>query len=286
MIEVVRTIDALREHLAPLRRAGKRLALVPTMGALHEGHLSLMREGQRRADLCAASIFVNPMQFGPNEDLARYPRDEAGDTAKCASAGVTLLFIPEPGELYPARFQSSVEVAGLTERLCGASRPGHFRGVTTVVAKLFNLFRPDLALFGEKDFQQLAVLRRMNRDLDFGIDLVGMPIVREEDGLALSSRNRYLSPEERARALSLSAGLRAAAMLRRGGERDAEPLLAAARAHLERANVVIDYLELVDPSTLEPIARADQPARMLVAAFVGKTRLIDNIAIEATEAGA
>ncbi|HCF59878.1 MAG TPA: pantoate--beta-alanine ligase [Myxococcales bacterium] len=279
MIEVVRTAAEVRARVAGLRKGAKTLALVPTMGFLHEGHLSLIREGRERADVCAASIFVNPTQFGPSEDLSSYPRDERGDIEKCEQAGATLVWAPEPREVYPEGFQTFVEVTEMTRRWCGAARPGHFRGVTTVVSKLFNLFRPDVAVFGEKDFQQLHVVRRMARDLGFETEVVGMPIVREPDGLAMSSRNAYLSPDERRRALALSRAWRTAAHAHANGERSAERLIEAARAELRACEAREDYVALVDPATLEPVERIERPARMLLAAFVGKTRLIDNAPI-------
>lgn len=279
MIEVVRTAAEVRARVAGLRKGGKTLALVPTMGFLHEGHLSLIREGRERADVCAASIFVNPTQFGPSEDLSSYPRDERGDVEKCEQAGATLVWAPEQREVYPEGFQTFVEVTEMTRRWCGAARPGHFRGVTTVVSKLFNVFRPDVAVFGEKDFQQLHVVRRMARDLGFETEVVGMPIVREPDGLAMSSRNAYLSPDERRRALALSRAWRTAAHAHANGERSAERLVEAARAELRACEAREDYVALVDPATLEPVERIERPARMLLAAFVGKTRLIDNAPI-------
>jgi pantoate--beta-alanine ligase len=278
MIEMVRTAAELAAKVSLLRR-GKSLALVPTMGALHEGHLSLMREGCKRCGVCATSIFVNPTQFGPNEDLAAYPKDERGDLEKCASAGVDLVFAPEPAEIYPHGYQTFVEVTELSQGLCGASRPGHFRGVATVVAKLFNLFKPEVALFGEKDWQQLQVIRRLNRDLGFGIEIVGMPIVRERDGLAMSSRNAYLSPQERQRALGLSRALKAASCLCASGERCAAKLVEAASAELRAVDARIDYVALLEPSSLKPLEAIEGPARMLIAARVGRTRLIDNAPI-------
>ncbi len=276
---VATTRAELLGHLRASRAAGERLALVPTMGYLHEGHLSLVREGRARADRVAVSIFVNPTQFGPSEDLARYPRDLDGDVEKVSAAGAWLVYAPsEPAEVYPAGFQTWVTVEALERGLCGDVRPGHFRGVATVVAKLLALFRPDVALFGEKDYQQLAVIRRMARDLDLDawLEIVGMPTVREADGLAMSSRNAYLSPEERARALSLSRGLAAAAARVAAGERDAAALVAACRAEVERGADRIDYVELVDAETLEKLERLDRPGCLLVAAHVGRTRLIDN----------
>lgn len=280
-METVTTAAEVRAAVARLAREGRRLALVPTMGFLHEGHLSLMREGARRADVVAASIFVNPSQFGPNEDLSRYPRDMPGDAAKCARAGVSLLYAPAPAEVYPQGYQTWVEVASLSQGLCGAARPGHFRGVATVVTKLLALFRPAVALFGEKDYQQLQVIRRLNADLDLGADVVGMPIVREADGLAMSSRNAYLSADERQRALSLQRGLRAARTLAAGGTAPASALLGAVRAELVASGAREDYVALVDAHTLEPLSglAPGREARLLVAAFVGATRLIDNVAL-------
>jgi pantoate--beta-alanine ligase len=263
------------------REAGVRIVLVPTMGYLHDGHLSLMREARRRAGaggLAVASIFVNPTQFGPNEDLARYPRDLEGDLAKCAAAGIDRVLAPaDPAQVFLQAHETWITVERVSQGLCGGSRPGHFRGVATVVAKLFNLTMPHAALFGEKDYQQLAVLRAMARDLSFGIEVVGMPIVREPDGLALSSRNAYLSPEDRVRALTLSRSLFAARDAAAGGVRDAGVLRARAREALDAAGLRVDYVELVDPESLAPMSRAEPGSVMLVAAFVGKTRLIDNV---------
>jgi len=283
MAELVTDPAAWQARCLAAREGGARLALVPTMGYLHDGHLSLMREARRRADaggrrgLSLASIFVNPTQFGPGEDLARYPRDLDGDLAKCAAAGVDWVLAPaHPRAMFAPGHETWVEVENTSRGLCGAARPGHFRGVATVVAKLFNLTRPHAALFGEKDWQQLQVIRAMERDLAFGIEVVGMPIVREADGLAMSSRNAYLSPEERRRALALSAALREAAGAAAAGERDAARLGARARARLEAAEVRVDYVEIVHPDRLTPVARAEPGSRMLLAALVGRTRLIDN----------
>ena len=265
------------------RERGARIALVPTMGALHEGHLSLFREARRLADrgggggLALATIFVNPTQFGPGEDLSRYPRDLEGDLARCAAAGIDRVLAPRrPEQVFASGHQTWVTMERASEGLCGASRPGHFRGVATVVAKLFNLTRPHVAVFGEKDFQQLQVIRTMARELDFGIEVVGMPIVRETDGLALSSRNAYLSPAERARALSLSRALSAARDAAARGERDAAAVRAEARRILETSVDRVDYVEVVHPETLARVERAEPGSVVLVAAFVGKTRLIDN----------
>ncbi len=278
-LRVLRTAaDVIRTREA-LGAKGDRLALVPTMGFLHEGHLSLMREGRRRSGAVAASIFVNPTQFGPKEDLARYPRDLDGDLAKCESAGVEWVFVPEVSTLYPPGYQTYVEVEGVSQGLCGARRPGHFRGVATIVTQLFCLFRPQLALFGEKDYQQLQVIKALARDLHLGVEVVGMPTVREADGLAMSSRNAYLNPEERQRSLALYRGLSQAQALARAGERQVEVLVSAVRAELTAARAREDYVAGVDAETLEPLAeRSDaRPARMLVAAYLGPTRLIDNV---------
>lgn len=256
--------------------AGRRTALVPTMGYLHAGHLALVAEARKHAELVVASIFVNPSQFGPSEDFSRYPRDEAGDLAKLASAGVDAVFMPSAEAVYPSDFSTWVVPEGLVNRLCGASRPGHFRGVATVVTLLFRMTGCDVAVFGEKDYQQLAVIRRMNRDLWLGVEIIGAPIVRESDGLAMSSRNVYLNGDERERALALS---RALGAIRDAAahEKSVEALLARGRSLLE--HVELDYLEIVDAATLEPLVRLDRPARALVAAKVGKTRLIDNLAL-------
>jgi pantoate--beta-alanine ligase len=271
---VVRTCSEMQVWRASLARA-TRVAFVPTMGYLHDGHLSLLREGRRRGDRLVLSIFVNPTQFGPNEDLARYPRDEAGDLAKAAECGVDVAFCPlDPRELYPHGASTWVEVEGLDRHLCGASRPGHFRGVCTVVAKLWGLVRPDVALFGEKDFQQLAILRRMHAELFLGGEIVGMPIVREPDGLAMSSRNANLSPEARAQALAISRWLAAVRSRFAAGERDAAALLGDPAQALAPGRV--DYAALVDAEELQPIATVTRPALCAVAAFYGGVRLIDN----------
>lgn len=274
---IIREPAAMSDWAEDQRRRGQRIAFVPTMGALHEGHVSLLREGRKRGEQLVLSIFVNPTQFGPNEDLSRYPRDLDGDLAKAASAGTDIAYVPDAAKVYPPGHQTFIEVRELQKGLCGEHRPGHFVGVATVVAKLFNVVRPHLALFGEKDFQQLAVIRRMVRDLDMPVEILGMPIVREADGLAMSSRNQYLSPAERQRALALSRGLRAAAARLEGGERDAAALVGVARAALEGDVDAVDYVELRDADTLAPVATVDRPAVLLVAAFVGRTRLIDNL---------
>ncbi|MBP6631426.1 MAG: pantoate--beta-alanine ligase [Kofleriaceae bacterium] len=275
--EVIRDPAAMRARCEDLRRDGLRLAVVPTMGALHEGHLTLLRAARAAADVVVLTIFVNPTQFGPSEDLSRYPRDEAGDLAKARTCGLDLAFCPDAAAMYPAGSQTFVEVRALAQPLCGASRPGHFAGVATIVSKLLNLTRPHVAFFGEKDYQQLAVIRRMVRDLDLGVDIVGVPIVREADGLALSSRNAYLSPAQREQALALSRALAAGRACFAGGERRADAVVAAARAILDATpEVRLDYLELRDAAELTELSTVTGPALLAVAAFVGTTRLIDN----------
>ncbi|HVK86138.1 MAG TPA: pantoate--beta-alanine ligase, partial [Kofleriaceae bacterium] len=271
--EVFRDPAAMRAKVEDLRRDGRKIAVVPTMGALHEGHLALIRHARARADVVILTIFVNPTQFGPTEDLSRYPRDEAGDLAKARPAGIDLAFCPPVEAMYPAGAQTYVEVRELQQPMCGASRPGHFAGVATIVSKLFNITRPHLAVFGEKDYQQLAIIRRMVRDLDFGIEIQGVPIVREPDGLALSSRNAYLSLEQRQAALSLSRGLAAAEAAYRAGERSVSALVAAARAPIEAEPLArIDYVDLRDADELTPLDRVDRRAVLALAVFVGATR--------------
>jgi len=276
--EVFRDPAVMRTHAEDLRRDGRRIAVVPTMGALHDGHLALVRHARARADVVILTIFVNPTQFGPNEDLSRYPRDEAGDLAKARPAGIDLAFCPPASAMYPAGAQTFVEIRELQQPMCGASRPGHFAGVATIVSKLFHITQPHLAVFGEKDYQQLAIIRRMVRDLDFGIEIASVPIVREPDGLALSSRNAYLSPDQRRAALALSRGLAAAAAAFGAGERSPSALLAAARAPIEaEALARIDYVELRDADELTPFqTTVDRRAVLALAVFVGATRLIDN----------
>jgi pantoate--beta-alanine ligase len=276
-LELITGVRTMQERCAALRRAGKSIAFVPTMGYLHEGHLSLLAEGRRRGDVLVLSIFVNPTQFGQGEDFESYPRDLSRDSELAREVGVDLLFAPEAREMYPAGYATSVDVAGLTETLCGASRPGHFRGVTTVVSKLFNIVQPNLALFGSKDFQQLAVIRRMREDLNLPVEVVGMPIVREADGLAMSSRNVNLSSEERRQALALSRALAEGRRLVAAGERDAGAILATLRVLIEaEPDARIDYLQICHRDTLRDQERVDSDSVLLMAVFVGKTRLIDN----------
>jgi pantoate--beta-alanine ligase len=277
-LQIVHTITEVRVALRELRQRGLTIGLVPTMGALHDGHLSLVRAARLECDAVVVSIFVNPMQFGPNEDFAKYPRTIEADSAALEREGVELVFAPAPEEMYLPDASTFVDVESVSERLDGASRPGHFRGVATVVSKLFNIVQPDKAFFGQKDAAQVAVLKKMVRELNFGVELVECPIVREPDGLAMSSRNRYLSAAERGQALVLSRALRKVAKLAAGGETSASELLAAAEAILaEEPAVRVDYLRMVNPDTLEDVANARKGALVAVAAFVGTTRLIDNL---------
>lgn len=277
---LVETVAGMKALSRDWKRAGQKVGFVPTMGYLHEGHLSLVRESKTRADVTVVSIFVNPTQFGPNEDLAKYPRDLAKDAAYLERAGVDVLYHPPAAEVYPPGYRTYVEVEGLQDKLCGRSRPGHFRGVATVVLKLFETVGPDLAFFGAKDAQQVLIIERMARDLDLGVEVVTCPLVREADGLALSSRNAYLSPEERQAALALSIGLRWAERAVAAGERDPAKVVAGIRAVLEAEPLArIDYVEAVDPETLEPVTEMRGPVLVAVAAFVGSTRLIDNVRI-------
>ena len=270
---------ALTAILNSFRAAGETVALVPTMGALHDGHLALVADAKMRAARVVASIFVNPKQFGPNEDFDAYPRRAEADSAKLIAAGVDVLWMPPVDEMYPAGFATNIRVEGLPDRLCGAARPGHFDGVATVVAKLFNQVRPDIAIFGEKDWQQLAIIRRMTADLDLGVEVVGFPTQREEDGLALSSRNAYLTADERAAAVALPRALEQAARAVEGGEEISAALAAVAPALLKAGFSSVDYVELVAADTLVPLEKLDRPGRLLAAARIGKARLIDNLAV-------
>lgn len=277
-MRIYRSIDEMHAACRNLRGEGKSLGFVPTMGALHEGHLSLLRAARGRSNVVAASIFVNPLQFGPQEDYARYPRNLERDHQMLEAEGVALLFAPAAEEMYPKDSTTFVSVEGLSEKLCGGSRPGHFRGVTTVVAKLFNIVEPDFAFFGQKDAAQCAIIRRMVRDLNLDVEIIVCPTVRERDGLAISSRNAYLEPQERKSATVLYRALARIQLLADRGERRASALLAAARDVLaEEPQVRPDYLEIVNAENLQPVADISQGALVAVAALIGNTRLIDNI---------
>lgn len=271
-------LATLRQRVGTWQQAGERVVLVPTMGALHVGHLALVAEARRIGHRVVASIFVNPTQFGPNEDFSRYPRDLEADLALLGQAGADAAWTPAVETMYPPGFATRIDVAGLTDGLCGPFRPGHFSGVATVVTKLLNQVGPDIALFGEKDFQQLRVIQQAVADLDLAVEIRGVPTVREADGLALSSRNRYLSPEERAVAPRLHAVLADIAAATRGGSPVAGPV-ADGRAALEAAGFQVQYLAVCDTRTLAQVDRVEAPARVLTAAFLGRTRLIDNVAV-------
>jgi pantoate--beta-alanine ligase len=277
-MKILTNIEDMRTASRAARLAGLRLGLVPTMGALHDGHLSLVQAAEGQCDVVAASIFVNPLQFGPNEDLGKYPRTFERDRELLELEGIDFLFTPSAEEMYPADAITYVTVEGLSEKLCGRSRPGHFRGVTTVVAKLLDIVEPDLAFFGQKDAAQVAILRRMVRDLNFAVEIIVCPIVREPDGLAMSSRNVYLSPEQRKSALVLYRSLQEVKHRFDQSERNPAKLIEAGKSVLAQESAVrLDYLEIVDPDTLDPLRELNRPALAAVAAFVGNTRLIDNI---------
>ncbi len=280
-MEITRDTAATRAALESTRRQGRRIGLVPTMGYLHAGHLSLVEAARRDDTSVVVSIFVNPMQFGPHEDLDRYPRDEEGDLRKCREAGVELVFAPHTDVMYDADAATTVSVAGLTDTLCGPCRPGHFTGVATIVAKLFNIVRPDVAYFGRKDAQQLAVIRRMVHDLNMPIRIVGCPIVREPDGLAISSRNALLSPDERRRALVLYGALCAARSAIEGGRQSTPKVLARMNEIVAGGDPsAVDYISIVDPDTLQPVESIDAPVLVALAVWIGQTRLIDNLLID------
>ena len=275
---IIRSVTTMKALAREWRREGRRVGLVPTMGYLHDGHLSLVRESKARADVTVVSIFVNPTQFGPNEDFTKYPRDLDKDSAYLKEAGVDALFYPEAAEVYPPGYRTFVEVEGLQDRLCGRSRPGHFKGVATVVLKLFDIVSPDFAIFGAKDAQQVLIIKRMAADLDLDVGIVTCPIVREPDGLALSSRNAYLDPAGRRAARVLSTSLRWAEKAVAAGERDASRLVAGVRAILEAEPLArVDYAEAVDPENLEPVTELGGEVLLALAVFIGATRLIDNI---------
>ena len=277
-MKICKTIEEMRSASRDTRREGKRFGFVPTMGALHEGHLSLVRAATAKSDVVAVSIFVNPLQFGPTEDLAKYPRSFERDRELLENEAVDIVFAPQPEEMYPKGGVTYVTVEGLSEKLCGRSRPGHFRGVATVVAKLFHIVEPDLAFFGQKDAAQATIIRRMVRDLNLPVEIVVCPIIRESDGLAMSSRNVYLRPEERKAALVLNRSLTETKNRFDQGERNARKLIAAGkRVMAQESRVRLDYFEIVDPDTLDPVLEVTRSALVAIAALVGNTRLIDNI---------
>jgi pantoate--beta-alanine ligase len=280
-MKICKTIDEMRSASREARRERKRLGFVPTMGALHEGHLSLMRAAKAKCDVVAVSIFVNPLQFGAGEDLAKYPRTFERDTSLLEKESIDILFAPTPEEMYPAGAITYVTVEGLSDKLCGRSRPGHFRGVTTVVAKLFNIVEPDLAFFGQKDAAQATIIRRMVRDLNLPVEIAVCPIVREPDGLAMSSRNAYLSPQERKSVLILHRALSEVKSRFDQGERNAANLIKRGKQLIAQEPAVrLEYFEIVDPAALDPIGELTKSVLVAVAAFVGNTRLIDNILLE------
>ncbi|MBQ4479882.1 MAG: pantoate--beta-alanine ligase [Victivallales bacterium] len=279
-MELLTTVAAIRERVTAWKKAGERIAVVPTMGYLHDGHLSLMRIARQNADRVVTTIFVNPTQFGPTEDLDKYPRDLEHDRRLCEEVGVDAIFHPSPAEMYAPDFSTWVSEDSLSQTLCGAFRPIHFRGVCTVCLKLFNITMADVAVFGRKDAQQALVIERMVRDLNVPIKIIQAPLVREEDGLARSSRNKYLSAEERTRALALSRGLRSAQAKFDAGERDAQALKDAVLQELLPAADSIDYVDVMSRATLRPIGTIDQPALLAIAAYIGKTRLIDNLFLD------
>lgn len=276
-MEVIRTISDMKRISKEFKKEGYKVGFVPTMGYLHEGHLALVRKAKEISDKVVVSIFVNPLQFGPREDFRDYPRDLQRDLTLLEKEGVDVAFVPDEEEMYPSNYQTYVEVTKLTERLCGAFRPGHFKGVTTVVLKLFNIVNPDVAIFGEKDYQQWLVIKQMVRDLNLDVEIVSHPTVRESDGLAMSSRNIYLSSRERESALSLYKALNLAEKLVKEGEKDPEKIR---KSMIEFINmhpyIIVQYIEIVDPETLEPVEIIDRPVLCAIAAFVGRARLIDN----------
>jgi pantoate--beta-alanine ligase len=280
-MKIYKSIDPVRAASRAARRDGKRIGLVPTMGALHEGHLSLVRAAKSRCDIVVVSIFVNPTQFGPNEDFSKYPRTFERDCQLLEKEGVDVVFAPSVEEMYPSGAITYVTVEGMSERLCGRSRPGHFRGVTTVVSKLFHIVEPDLAFFGQKDAAQVAIIQRMVRDLNMPVEIVVCPIVREADGLAMSSRNAYLTPEQRKSALVLSRALCRVQQAFEQGERNATKLIEEGKQVLaEEPSVRLDYLEIADPETLDGADVVSSKSLVAVAGFVGATRLIDNTLLD------
>lgn len=281
MVQIVKTIQQVRETVKAWKKAGLQVGLVPTMGYLHEGHQSLMAQAKAENDRVVTSIFVNPMQFGPTEDLASYPRDLDKDSLLCQQAGVDLIFHPEAEEMYSVNFCSFVDMTGLTEELCGRSRPIHFRGVCTVVSKLFNIVQPDRAYFGQKDAQQLAVIRQMVNDLNIDVQVIGCPIIREHDGLAKSSRNSYLDAEQRQAALCLYRAIQLGRKLMQQGEKQCAVIISQMEnCILQEPMAKIDYISIVDASKLTPVERIDAPVLCAMAVYIGKTRLIDNFVFD------
>jgi pantoate--beta-alanine ligase len=277
-MEIINTIREMKAVVSQARQMGKSIAFVPTMGFFHEGHLSLMREGRKRGDLLVVSLFVNPTQFGPSEDFKKYPRDLERDKKMAEEVGVDILFVPEMMEMYPPNHQTLVRVEKVTQGLCGRSRPTHFQGVTTVVNMLFNIVMPHVAMFGEKDFQQLVAIQQMVRDLHMDVEVMGMPIVREADGLAMSSRNTYLQLDQRKAALSLYRSLKRAEALLQKGERKVENILKEVRVVLLSEPLIkIDYIQICDANTLEDVQEIKRDVVVAIAAYVGQTRLIDNL---------
>jgi len=276
-MKIISSIREMQVFSESARNSGQKISFVPTMGYFHDGHLSLMREGRQRADCLAISIYVNPTQFGPSEDFEKYPRDFERDKSLAGDAGVDVIFYPEDKEMYPEHYQTYVNVDNVTQNLCGMSRPGHFRGVTTVCAKLFNIVKPHSAIFGKKDFQQLVAIKRMVLDLNMDLDIIGMPIVREPDGLAMSSRNVYLKTDEREGALSLSRSLNIAKEMYDRGERDVAAILAQVRKYIERhPHTNIDYAKICDTTTLKDIGHIEGESVLALAVKINKTRLLDN----------
>lgn len=283
-MEIVTTVQQVRAQVKAWKKEGLSVGFVPTMGYLHEGHQSLIKKAVEENDRVVVSIFVNPIQFGPNEDFEQYPRDLEKDAALCEATGAALIFHPEAAEMYPEGFCTHVDMTGLTDNLCGAKRPGHFQGVCTVVSKLFNIVAPDRAYFGEKDAQQLAVIRRMVRDMNIDVEVVGCPIVREPSGLAKSSRNTYLSREEKRAACVLDRSLTAARSLLNRGERSAENILGVIREEIKEEPLAeIDYVKMVDALTMEDVETADRDVLIAIAVYIGKTRLIDNFTFRVEE---
>jgi len=276
-MKIIERVGEMQQYAEGLRRAGKRIAFVPTMGYLHKGHLSLMEEGRKLGDCLVTSIYVNPTQFGPSEDLAKYPRDFKRDESLCSGVGVDVIFYPGDREMYPEHYQTYVDLEGVTQNLCGLSRPGHFRGVATVCAKLFNIVKPHVAIFGKKDFQQLVVIKRMVEDLNMDLEILGMSTVREKDGLAMSSRNIYLKPDEREAALSLNRSLKMAKNLYDGGEKDAGKIIGEVTRVISRhPQAKIDYVKICDTTTMKDVERLQGREVIALAVRVGVARLIDN----------